>query len=171
MSLATVRNFAKLCSGKNPILFTAVRNHWNKDYVPGAFPMNQEQRDAAAKKYGIHPDEYKPFPNDGAGFGDYPDIPLVSGDAKDPFYPWDNPELKRNFNETLSNEFDLIGEDRFDISYKYRIPLATQIAQFVLVMAGCFGVYLYLENMKQFPGLIPKQYPHKGEKHFSFESE
>lgn len=45
--------------------------------------------------------EYEPYPDDGAGYGDYPKLPLESGDSKDPNYPWDNPELKRNFNEPV----------------------------------------------------------------------
>jgi NADH dehydrogenase (ubiquinone) 1 beta subcomplex subunit 8 len=38
------------------------------------------------------------------GYGDYPELPNISGDSKDPFYPWDNPELKRNFNEPVSDK-------------------------------------------------------------------
>ncbi|CAH1990876.1 unnamed protein product [Acanthoscelides obtectus] len=85
----------------NAILVTAVRNHWNKDYKPGPYPKTEAERVAAADKYGLHPSEYKPYPDDGQGCGDYPNLPMVSGDSKDPFYPWDNPELKRNFNEPV----------------------------------------------------------------------
>lgn len=56
---------------------------------------------AAAKKYNLSREEYKPYKDDGSGCGDYPDLPLISNDSKDPFYPYDNPELKRNFGETV----------------------------------------------------------------------
>lgn len=75
---------------------------WNKDYKPGPYPKTEEERIIAAEKYGIPISEYKPYPDDGQGYGDYPDLPLESAESKDPFYPWDNPELKRNFNETVS---------------------------------------------------------------------
>nr|CAH7730571.1 unnamed protein product [Callosobruchus chinensis] len=111
----------------NAILVTAVRNHWNKDYKPGPYPTTEAEKLAAAEKYGLHPSEYKPYPDDGQGRGDYPNLPLVSGDARDPFYPWDNPELKRNFNEPVrfGNAFLEISCFKFLIfsSYIYQILL------------------------------------------------
>ena len=76
---------------------------WNKDYIASPYPKTQEEREAAAKKYGIDIAEYKPIADDGTGFGDYPDLPAISGDARDPNYPWDMPEWKRNFNEPVSS--------------------------------------------------------------------
>lgn len=75
---------------------------WNKDYLVGPYPKTEKERALAAEKYGIPLEEYKPSKDDGYGAGDYPDFPLVSADSKDPFYPWDIPELKRNFNEVVS---------------------------------------------------------------------
>lgn len=46
-------------------------------------------------------EEYKPAPFEIA-VGDYPDFKELSADSKDPFYPYDFPELKRNFNEVVS---------------------------------------------------------------------
>lgn len=37
---------------------------WNKDFKPGPFPQTEEERRAAAKKYGLLPEEYKPYPED-----------------------------------------------------------------------------------------------------------
>lgn len=70
--------------------------------MPGNYPKTEEERARAAAKYGIPVEEYKPVPDDGEGAGDYPDFPLVAADAKDPYYPWDFPELKRNYNEVVS---------------------------------------------------------------------
>lgn len=75
---------------------------WNRDYVPGKYPTTPEQRLAAAKKYQMTPDDYEPYPEDGTGHGDYPKLPMISGDARDPFYPWDDPALKRNFRQPVS---------------------------------------------------------------------
>lgn len=41
------------------------------------------------------------YPDDGSGLGDYPKLPVISGDQRDPYYPWDSPELKRNFGEPV----------------------------------------------------------------------
>lgn len=81
---------------------------WNKDYKPGEFPRTPEQRALAAKKYQLLPEDYKPYPDDGSGLGDYPDLPLESGESKDPHYPWDSPELKRNFNEPVSTTYNIL---------------------------------------------------------------
>lgn len=81
---------------------------WNKDYKPGPYPKTQAEREAAAKKYGLDISEYKPYPDDGLGLGDYPKLPDISGDSKDSFYPWDFPELKRNFNEPVSTYMNSI---------------------------------------------------------------
>lgn len=50
------------------------------------------------------PEEYKPYADDGFGYGDYPKLPTVGAEMKDNFYPYDFPELKRNFNEPVSRE-------------------------------------------------------------------
>lgn len=104
----------------NTIIVTAVRNRkakyiyfvvrlyneyildFNKDYLPGHYPKTEKERSLAAKYYDVPLQEYKPIKDDGEGAGDYPDFPLMSQDSKDPYYPWDNPEHKRNFNEVVS---------------------------------------------------------------------
>lgn len=49
------------------------------------------------------PEEYEPYPNeDGCGFGDYPNLPFESVDAKDPYYNWDYPYLRRNYLDPVS---------------------------------------------------------------------
>lgn len=75
---------------------------WNKDYKPGVFPKTDEERAIAAKKYNLLPEEYKPYADNGLGYGDYPELTGGLGvEARDPYYPYDYPELKRNFGETV----------------------------------------------------------------------
>lgn len=74
---------------------------WNKDWKPGPYPKTDAERIAAAKKYGMLPQDYEPYPDDGTGYGDYPKLPLVSNDQKDPFAAWDEPDLKRNYGEVV----------------------------------------------------------------------
>lgn len=73
---------------------------WNYQYKPGPYPKTPEERAAAAKKYGMTVEEYQPFP-ESMCYGDYPRLPDIGADSKDPHYPWDIPDLKRNFNEPV----------------------------------------------------------------------
>lgn len=76
---------------------------WNKDYKPGPYPQTEKEREAAARKYNLLPEEYKPYADDGLGYGDYPKLPTGYGvESKDPYYPYDFPEHKRNYNEPVS---------------------------------------------------------------------
>lgn len=76
---------------------------WNKDFKPAKFPETDKEREAAARKYGLHPAEYQPYPNDGLGYGDYPKLADTPVEARDPYYPYDFPELKRNLHEPVSD--------------------------------------------------------------------
>lgn len=73
---------------------------WNYQYKPGPYPKTPEEYAASAKRYGLTLEEYHPYPED-MGYGDYPKLPDVGEDSRDPHYPWDFPELKRNFGEPV----------------------------------------------------------------------
>lgn len=76
---------------------------WNKDYKPGPYPKTDKEREAAAKKYYLLPEEYKPYADNGLGYGDYPKVGGGLGiENKDSYYPYDYPEHKRNLNEPVS---------------------------------------------------------------------
>ena len=74
---------------------------WNRDFMPGPYPRTPEERAAAAKKYGLRVEDYEPYDDDGTGFGDYPKLPRISAEARDPYENYDIPELRRNFNEPV----------------------------------------------------------------------
>ncbi|XP_055714628.1 NADH dehydrogenase [ubiquinone] 1 beta subcomplex subunit 8, mitochondrial [Phlebotomus papatasi] len=151
-------------------MIVPVRNHWNKDFKPGKYPETEAERLAAAKKYNMHPDEYQPYPDDGEGYGDYPKLPDEPVEMKDPYYPYDFPELKRNFNEPVHIEYTLWSEDRFGYSEKPRFSLKYQFLMFTGVLAACFGIYYFLEDYKVFRPVVPKQLPGDGKVHYTFES-
>jgi NADH dehydrogenase (ubiquinone) 1 beta subcomplex subunit 8 len=116
--MAGLVNFAKVAtkiSNKNSLgVIIRTCSHWNKDWKPGPYPTTQAEREAAAKKYGIPIEQYEPYPDDGSGFGDYPKLPDISADRKDPFIPYDYPEAKRNFNEPFHVHTDFYSEDRYN---------------------------------------------------------
>jgi hypothetical protein len=120
MALANFSRVAlsKLTNKSSLGAIVSVRNHWNKDFKPAPYPKTQKEREAAAKKYGIPIEQYEPYPDDGLGFGDYPKLPNVSVDTRDPFYPYDYPEFKRNFQDPLHAEADFYSEDRMSTGKK-----------------------------------------------------
>lgn len=42
-------------------LFILVTAAWNRDWKPGAYPETPEEREAAAKKYGMRVEDYEPY--------------------------------------------------------------------------------------------------------------
>uniref|UniRef100_A0A1B6DQG4 NADH dehydrogenase [ubiquinone] 1 beta subcomplex subunit 8, mitochondrial n=1 Tax=Clastoptera arizonana TaxID=38151 RepID=A0A1B6DQG4_9HEMI len=118
------RRFLFSSSKKTLTLFLARSAHWNKDWIPGPYPETKEQRDAAAKKYGLLPEEYEPYPDDGLnGRGDYPKLKIISADSRDPYYPYEYPELRLGFGEVLHAHSDIMGEDRCDLNIDEKLTL------------------------------------------------
>ncbi|XP_037038278.1 NADH dehydrogenase [ubiquinone] 1 beta subcomplex subunit 8, mitochondrial [Bradysia coprophila] len=168
---ALIKGFklANQISNRSPmLLYTTTRNHWNKDFKPAPYPKTEEERVAAAKKYNLLPEEYKPYPDDGMGYGDYPHLPDVSADLKDPYYPYDLPDLKRNFNEPVHAEIDYWGEDRVGPEPTL-ISGRNQLLAFSGVMIGCFALYLWLEDKRMYRPAVKKQLPGDGKVHYTFE--
>ncbi|XP_058454182.1 NADH dehydrogenase [ubiquinone] 1 beta subcomplex subunit 8, mitochondrial [Malaya genurostris] len=149
-------------------LSTRQAHGWNKDFKPGKIPETEKEREAAARKYGLHPSEYQTYPDDGAGFGDYPKLPDTPVETRDPYYPYDFPELKRNLHDPIHVHASIYGEDRYGTAEPLRFPIANQWYTFIGVMTACFVVYFWLENYKMFRPVLEKQYPHDGP-HYTFE--
>ena len=169
MSLTRSAPITKLCL-KNPgVIYTVVRNHWYKDYKAGPYPATEKERLAAAEKYGLEPSEYQTYPDDGTGFGDYPKLPDIGAETRDPFYPYDMPELKRNFNEPMHAHYDMFSEDRYNPSARYHLPEWMLWLQYFGVMGGTFAFYLWCEGFKFFPARFPKQLPAPDTVHYTFE--
>ncbi|XP_076245772.1 NADH:ubiquinone oxidoreductase subunit ASHI [Calliopsis andreniformis] len=134
--------------------------------MPGPYPTTEEERRAAAEKYGMHPDEYKPLPHDETGAGDYPDLPWISVEARDPYYPWDMPAIRRNYGEPIHYQFDMMGEDRYDYGVRQFLNGYKCAAIFVIFFVGS---YFFLTSFKHTVILkTEKQWPGKGV-HYTFE--
>uniref|UniRef100_U5EVZ6 Putative mitochondrial electron transport n=1 Tax=Corethrella appendiculata TaxID=1370023 RepID=U5EVZ6_9DIPT len=164
--------FAAKISNKNPsILYLAARNagHWNKDFKPAPYPKTEREREEAAKKYGLHPSEYEPYPDDGLGYGDYPKLKDEAIESRDPYYPYDFPEHKRNFNEPIHAEIDYHSEDRYGTAAPLRYSLNKMLGLFLGCMASCIALYVWLEDYKMFRPVLKKQLPAQGVPHYTFE--
>jgi len=147
--------------------------YWNHDWRPDTkIPKTVEEKRAAAKKYGLIPADYRPYPEDGTGVGDYPMLPPVSAESRNQNALFDMPELKRNFGEPLHIDADLYGEDRWNINARYYITPN----QMLFVFLGYMSVFLFLFWVGQHIRIcalrcMPKHYAHDGKKHYSFELE
>ncbi|XP_014260779.1 NADH dehydrogenase [ubiquinone] 1 beta subcomplex subunit 8, mitochondrial [Cimex lectularius] len=151
-----------ICSG------SALRAAWNKDWMPGPYPKTEEERLAAAKKYNLLPQEYKPIDDDGYGAGDYPDFKPYSVESRDPFYPWDFPEYRRNFGEALHEDFNMYTEDRLDISKRERLSAPVMGLMFLGTLTGFYLINVLCRDL-WLPPALPKQLPAHGVKHYMYE--
>ena len=68
--------------------------------MPGPYPKTAAARAAAAKKYGLRPEDYEPYPDE-EGYGDYPKLPEIGDDSKDFYNNYDMPDLRRNYGEPV----------------------------------------------------------------------
>merc|ERR1712071_123593 len=132
--------------GKHGIQFIRLASHWNKDWKPG------------------------PYPEDGMGYGDYPKLPLVSNDQRDPFVNWDYPDMKRNFAEPMHVDYDMYVEER--MSNAESLYSRKQMLQAFLIGFGTLfvllGVFEYKGWVVEHP-IVKKQYPGDGKVHYTFE--
>ncbi|XP_055309412.1 NADH dehydrogenase [ubiquinone] 1 beta subcomplex subunit 8, mitochondrial [Sitodiplosis mosellana] len=161
---------------KNPAaVYTLVRNAggWNKDFKPAPYPETEEERRAAAKKYGLLPEEYKPYPPD-LPYGDYPHLEDKPIEQKDVYYPYDHPEYRRNFQEPVHAEIDFYDETRAGLPGPLRVPIWEMWLWFLGCIGGTLALYWWLEDKKMFRPAMPKQLPRDsgknyGGKHYTFE--
>ncbi|KAA0195767.1 hypothetical protein HAZT_HAZT006136 [Hyalella azteca] len=142
--------------------------HWNDDWKPGPYPKTEAERIAAARKYGLLPEDYEPYPDDGWGYGDYPKLPIVSAESRDPYEDYDFPEYRRNFGEPVHADFDIYGLDR--IKHEHTDPQTPlqQLGFFVCIVGGC-SLMAYLCHGTGKYEMKPPQIPYSGEVHYTFE--
>ncbi|XP_071859831.1 NADH:ubiquinone oxidoreductase subunit ASHI [Bombus fervidus] len=137
-----------------------------RKYLPGPYPKTEEEWIAAAEKYNMHIDEYKAYAPDKSSLVDYPNLPLISAEAKDPYYPWDHPGPRTCHGETLSEHFHLLQGDRCDYGVRKTFSDAKG-AVIYIVFTVTYLVIAYFSPKCSQPTLA-KQYPGKGV-HYTFE--
>lgn len=103
------------------------------------------------------------------GYGDYPHLPDVPIERKDPYYPYDYPELKRNFQEPIHAEIDTYDETRYGTPNEPRFSMTTQVTCLFSVLGGTWLLYEWFEDKKIFEPVLPQQMPAPGVVHYTFE--
>lgn len=147
-------------------------HYWNKDWCPASFPDTPDKKVAAAKKYGMLPEDYKPFPdNDPDSYGDYPNLPIISAESRDPYESYDFPYLRRNYGEPVNIQADIYTGQRINENTRPRTPHFQQLMTFLGVMAGALVLLVvsYKYPMPLSRQVVPMQTYRKGEVHYTFD--
>ncbi|CAF0708659.1 unnamed protein product [Brachionus calyciflorus] len=156
-------NQARSFSSSKPALVFA------KDFKPGPYPETEAERRAAAKKYGLKPEDYQPYPNDGFGYGDYPNLGRISTDMKSDWGDYDDPYLKRNFGEPIVVTQEQLTAEKVTLRPQ-RVSFSNIIFWFLFGSVTYIGLHYLMWDYKCYIPLAPKQYPrdalNEGEKHF-----
>lgn len=146
---------------------------WNYLWQPGPYPRTPEEREAAAKKYGLLVEDYEPYPDDGEnGLGDYPKLPDRCMDSKPGQYNWDIPEEKRNFGEPLHRNFHLMLGSRPSVAVRPQYTQLQYLRWFLGTCAFFVIVQLVGGEYEWFHPISESQIPGPNKKKFySFELE
>ena len=119
---------------------------WHADWKPKPLPTTLAQREAAAKKYGLLPEDYAPFDDDGLAPGDYPKLETFNEVHRDPYEHYDYGETKRNYNEPIPWHWDLyssMGYDDHRQQLRYNEPRWRTFLKFLAPLAIAIpAVYL-----------------------------
>lgn len=160
--LRSVRRVAANPSLSSSVIFCrqAGGGHWNPDWrADPKVPETEEERIRAAKKYNLLPEDYKPYPEDSLDArGDYPNLPIISGSQRDPYEPFDYPELRRNYGEPLHIDFDMYTAERVD-QKRLRKSMLYSWSMFLGVMTvgflALYSVQIFQPISPHCPSSIP----------------
>merc|ERR1712141_96112 len=128
---------------------------WNYLWKPGPYPQTEEERLAAAKKYGMIPEDYKPYPIDGTwnenglgtqGLGDYPMLEKSSQDSRSGHVNWDDPDLKRNYGEPPHYNYYMTQEIKYDDTTRFRYTNLQWLGIFLGLLTFFASPYYFLRN-------------------------
>ncbi|VDO08565.1 unnamed protein product [Rodentolepis nana] len=145
---------------------------WHADWKPKPYPTTPAQRAAAAKKYGLLPEDYEPYEDNGNAPGDYPKLEHFNELHRDPYDIYDYGYTKRNYNEPIPwnwEMFQSMGHDDHQQWLRYNEPRWRTLLKFIAPVF-ILGPLLYIGDMyKYFHPMMPKQYPFNGRENFTFE--
>merc|ERR1712045_94673 len=129
------------------------------------------------QKYGLIPEDYKPYPRDGTfnkhigpqGLGDYPMLEPSSGDSRSGHLNWDDPDLKRNFGEPLHYNFYYQQETRNDDTTRHRYTTYQAFGIFLVTFGIFASPYFLLRNYPIHRPITKEQIPKPGKVYYTFE--
>ncbi|KAI1301226.1 NADH dehydrogenase [ubiquinone] 1 beta subcomplex subunit 8, mitochondrial [Halotydeus destructor] len=143
---------------------------WVRDWKPGPPPTTKEEREAAAKKYNLIPEDYDVY-HPSEGYGDYPKLTPVGQDARDPYDDFDMHYRRRNYGEMLNLDYDLYTSERHDPNIKLKYKPWQMFAGFFGFIGTIFALHslCHYFDIRIVQPMKPKQFPGPGKIHYSFE--
>ncbi|KAI2798613.1 NADH dehydrogenase 1 beta subcomplex subunit 8 ndufb8 [Blomia tropicalis] len=153
-----------------PMVLSVRACGWVRDYKPGPYPRTKEEREAAAAKYNLIPEDYEPY-EEGSGFGDYPKLPIVSQDSRNPYDDFDYYYRRRNFGETLHVDYDVLMSEKSNPNYVPRLAPWKMIMCF-LASFSFFASLRYIDDrydLRTASPWKPQQFWKPGVVHYTFE--
>jgi NADH dehydrogenase (ubiquinone) 1 beta subcomplex subunit 8 len=145
---------------------------WNFMWKPGPYPETPEARAAAAKKYGMLVEDYKPYEDPDMMCGDYPHLPVEAMAERDKFYNWDVPDMRRDYGEPLHAYWDIYHETRFTPNTSWRYTRPMMFTTFCTVFFGLFFIHYLCEGEYGIPKMTHprmEQQAHLEGPHYTFE--
>jgi len=145
-------------------------HYLDRDFQPGPYPKTKEEREAAAKKYNLLPEEYEAYDPEiyDQGFGDYPKLPNITYNMKDPYYAWQYMPNYADYNHPIHIFSRNMGFERINLGdYDENIPLLDTFIMWVgLISWVCFAVYFVPTVLPTNTTFKPKHYPQNGPHYF-----
>eukprot|EP00088_Acartia_fossae_P025998 TRINITY_DN2676_c0_g1_i1.p1 TRINITY_DN2676_c0_g1~~TRINITY_DN2676_c0_g1_i1.p1 ORF type:complete len:188 (+),score=40.95 TRINITY_DN2676_c0_g1_i1:50-613(+) len=118
---------------------------WNYLWKPGPVPPTTDsERVAAAKKYGLIVEDYKPIVDREGAAGDYPDLPLVPEAYRSGLYEWDDPHFRRDYGEPLHIDWYIYREIRYT-PHRGRMTMAQMWKYFLTLIGSILGAWYIFE--------------------------
>lgn len=108
----------------------------NEMLTVGPWPRTKEERERAAKKYNLIPEDYEPFV-EGECFGDYPNLKAIGRFNRDPYDDFDDPYDRRHYGEVYHVHDDLYQWERIDpLAHEKGYPKLWFVFLVAFLMAG-----------------------------------
>lgn len=137
----------------------------------GPWPRTKEERDRAARKYNLIPEDYEPHDYDDA-LGDYPKLKPVGAFNRDPYDDFDDIQAHRYHGEVYHVDADLYSWERIDplAAEKNNVSIWLQLAIFIGLIVSLPTIHWLMHRYKitinhpvkqrsPFPGRVMYEFP------------
>lgn len=143
----------KASNGSKALGVIQTRNSWVEGFqrcfpkgdpmlTVGDYPKTQEERERAAKKYNLIPEDYEPYDED-EGFGDYPKLKAIGGFNRDPYDDFDDVMDNRFHGEPFHRDADLYYWERVDPLAHEKMRLSHWVSFPIFMGVALFVPFLY----------------------------
>lgn len=139
----------------------------------GDWPRTKEEREKAAKKYNLIPEDYIPY-EEGEALGDYPNLKPIGAFNRDPYDDYDDMVDVRFYGEVFHRDADLYYWERVDPLRDEKGYLPTWLVMIIFFsLAASMPTYYYLmDNYRIYVNHPFKQrlFHSKDQKYYEFPS-